>query len=119
MNTTQTVVKLGIKRQVICHILMTICIRLFETNVVNVKPLDTDLELGREIMHSVTENKEKVDTSERGEFMRGRRRLKEAPFIRSTVVNMPLHNNGNCQCLTLHQENSADNTTFVGKEHCC
>lgn len=81
---------------------MTICIRLFETNVMNVKPLDTDLELGREIMHSVTENKEKVDTSKRGEFMKGRRRLKEALFIRSIVVNTPLHNDEDCQCLMLH-----------------
>jgi hypothetical protein len=81
---------------------MTICIRLFKTNVVNVKPLDTDLELGREIIQSVTENKEKVDTSKRGEFMRGRRRMKKAPFIRSTAVNKPLGNDENCLCLMLH-----------------
>jgi hypothetical protein len=52
---------------------MTICIRLFKTNVVNVKPLDTDLELGRDKIQSVTETKEKVDTSKRGESVRGRR----------------------------------------------
>jgi len=54
------------------HILMTIHIRLFKTNVVNVKPLDTDLELGRDIIQSVTETKEKVDKSKRGESVRGR-----------------------------------------------
>ena len=102
-----------------CHILMTIHIRLFKTNVVNVKPLDTDLELGREIIQSVTENKEKVDTSKREEYVKGRRELKKVPFIRSTVGNKPLHNDENCQCLMLHQENSADNTTLLGKEHCC
>jgi hypothetical protein len=42
-----------------CHILMTICIRLFKTNVVNVKPLDTDLEVGREIIQNVTEIRKK------------------------------------------------------------
>jgi hypothetical protein len=80
---------------------MTIFIRLFKTNVVNVKPLDTDLELGRKIIQSVTENKEKVDTSKRGEFMR-RRRMKKASFIRSIMVNKPLDNDENCLCLMLH-----------------
>ena len=59
-----------------------------------------------------------MDTSKRGESVRGRRELKEVPFIRSTVVNKPLHNDENCQCLMLHQENSADNTTLLGKKHC-
>jgi hypothetical protein len=80
---------------------------------VNVKQLDTDLELGREIKQSVTENKEKVDTNKRGESVRGRRELKKVPFIRSTVVNKPLHNDENCQCLMLHQENSSDHITFL------
>jgi hypothetical protein len=69
---------------------------------VNVKPLDIDLELGREIIQSVTQNKEKVDTSKRGGFKRGMRRMKKAPFIRSSVVNKPLGNDENCQCLILH-----------------
>ena len=99
-----------------CHILMTIRIRLFKTNVVTVKPLDTDLELGRNIIQSVTETKEKVDKSKRGESVRGRWELKKVPF---TVVNKPLYNDENCQCLMLHQENSADNTMLLGKEHCC
>jgi hypothetical protein len=80
---------------------MTIHIRLFKTNVVNVKPLDSDLELGRDKIQSVTETKEKVDTSKRGESVRGRRELKKVPFISSTVVNKPLHNDENCQCLML------------------
>jgi len=98
---------------------MTIHIRLFKTNVVNIKPLDTDLEVGRGIIQSVKENKEKVDTSKRGVCVTGRKELKKVPFIRSTEVNKPLHNDENCQCLILHQENSADNTTLLGKEHCC
>ena len=102
-----------------CHILMTIHIRLFKTNAVNVKPQDTDLELGREIIQSVTENKEKVDTNKRGESVRGRREVKKVPFIRSAVGNKPQHSDENCQCLMLHQENSADNTTILGKEQCC
>ena len=85
-----------------CHILMTIRIRLFKTNVVNVKPLDKNLEVDREIIQSVTQNKEKEDTSKRGESVGGRRELKKVPFIRSTVVNKPLHNDENCQCLMLH-----------------
>jgi hypothetical protein len=98
---------------------MTIHIRLFKTNVVNVKPLDTYLELGRDIIQSVTETKVKVDKNKRRESVRRRQELKKVPFICSTVVNKPLHNDENCQCLMLHQENSADNTTLLGKEHCC
>lgn len=59
-----------------------------------------------------------MDTSKRGESVTGRRELKKVPFIRSTVGNKPLHNDENCQCLMLHQENSADNTTLLGKEQC-
>ena len=87
--------------------------------MVNIKPLDTDLELGREIIQSVTENKKKVDTNKRRESVRGRRELKKVPFIRSNVGNKPLHNYENCQCLMLHQENSADNTTLLEKQQCC
>lgn len=59
-----------------------------------------------------------MDTSKRRESVRGRRELKKVPFIRSTVVNKPMHNNENHQCLMIHKENSSDNTTLLGKEHC-
>jgi hypothetical protein len=73
----------------------------------------------QEIIQSITENKKKLDTSKRGESVRGRREQKKVPIIRSTVVNKPLHNDENCQCLMLQEENSADNTALLGKEHCC
>jgi hypothetical protein len=57
---------------------MTICIRLFKINMASVKTLSTDQELGREIIHNITENKEELDTNKRGEFMSGWRKLRKA-----------------------------------------